>query len=101
MAFGFAVSAAWRMNIDNPNRNFMTYDARLNVTHRIDDDGKFVFATKIQGVYINNRYFEFFQGADLGGNNDLRSFRNNRFWVIPHYFRVMISVGTSVGLGIG
>lgn len=48
MAFGFAVSAAWRMNIDNPNRNFMTYDARLNVTHRIDDDGKFVFATKIQ-----------------------------------------------------
>ncbi|MCL1666961.1 metallophosphoesterase [Elizabethkingia ursingii] len=79
MAFGFSVSAAWRMNIDNPNRNFMTYDARLNVTHRIDDDGKFVFATKIQGVYINNRYFEFFQGADLGGNNDLRSFRNNRF----------------------
>jgi hemolysin activation/secretion protein len=67
------------MNIDSPNRNFMTYDARLNVTHRIDDDGKFVFATKIQGVYINNRYFEFFQGADLGGNNDLRSFRNNRF----------------------
>lgn len=79
MGFGFSVSAAWKANLDNTKRNFVTYEGRMNITRRIDNTGRFVFATRILGKYINNPYFEFFQGADLGGNEDLRSFRNSRF----------------------
>ncbi|NAW51163.1 BamA/TamA family outer membrane protein [Elizabethkingia argentiflava] len=79
MGFGFEASAAWKMNLEDPHRNFMTYSARLNLTHRIDAAGRFVLASRIQVKYINNSHYDFFQGADLGGNDNLRSFRNNRF----------------------
>ncbi|MGE8525668.1 metallophosphoesterase [Chryseobacterium rhizosphaerae] len=79
MGLGFAISAAWKTNLEDTQRNFMTYEALLNIAHRIDQNGRFVFATKVQGKYINNNNFDFFQGSDLGGNNGLRSFRNNRF----------------------
>ncbi|WP_284461649.1 BamA/TamA family outer membrane protein, partial [Chryseobacterium sp.] len=79
MGFGFALSAAWKTNLEDTKRNFMTYEGLLNIAHRIDSNGRFVLATKLHGKYINNDNFEFFQGADLGGNNGLRSFRNYRF----------------------
>ncbi|MDC8099729.1 metallophosphoesterase [Chryseobacterium rhizosphaerae] len=79
MGFGFALSAAWKTNLEDTQRNFMTYEGLLNIAHRIDSNGRFVLATKVHGKYINNDNFDFFQGADLGGNNGLRSFRNYRF----------------------
>ncbi|AZA84125.1 metallophosphoesterase [Chryseobacterium lactis] len=79
MGFGFSLSAAWKTNLEDTKRNFMTYEGLLNMAHRIDNKGHFVFATKVQGRYINNQHYEFFQGAELGGNNGLRSFRDYRF----------------------
>ncbi|WP_412850751.1 metallophosphoesterase [Chryseobacterium sp. PMSZPI] len=79
MGFGFALSASWKTNLEDTKRNFMTYEGLLNVAHRLDNNGRFVLATKVQGKYINNNHFEFFQGAELGGNNGLRSFRDYRF----------------------
>lgn len=79
MGLGFALSAAWKTNLEDTKRNFMTYEALLNIAHRIDNNGRFVLATKVQGRYINNNHFDFFQGAELGGNNGLRSFRDYRF----------------------
>lgn len=79
MGFGFAISAAWKTNLEDTKRNFMTYDALLNIAHRLDNNGRFVLATKVRGKYINNKDFDFFQGAELGGSNGLRSFRDYRF----------------------
>ncbi|MDR2236849.1 MAG: metallophosphoesterase [Chryseobacterium sp.] len=79
MGFGFSLSANWKTNLEDTKRNFMTYEGLLNIAHRLDNSSRFVLATKVQGKYINNSHFEFFQGSDLGGSNGLRSFRDNRF----------------------
>ena len=79
MGFGFGVSANWKVNLKETNRNFMRYSARINMTHKLDNLGKFVFATRVQSELINNDNFEFYQGTTVGGDNDLRSFRRERF----------------------
>jgi hypothetical protein len=40
-----------------------------------------------------NTNFEFYQGATLGGDYDLRGFRNERFWAINRSIKVVIFAG--------
>ena len=79
MGMGFSIAGSWKVNLEDTKRNFPTIESKLNFNHKIDVDGKLVFATIIKGKVILNNNFEFYQGAHLGGDYDLRGFRNERF----------------------
>jgi predicted phosphohydrolase len=79
MGMGFMIAANWKMNLDNSKQNFPTLESKINFNHKIDRQGKIVLATLLKGKAILNNNFEFYQAAALGGDYDLRGFRNERF----------------------
>lgn len=79
IGMGFSIAASWKVNLNNIKRNFPTLESRLNFNHKIDANGKLVLATILKGKMLLNGNFDFYQGATLGGDYDLRGFRNERF----------------------
>lgn len=73
------ISATWMANLDNTKQNFPTLESLLGFTHKIDHNGKLVLATLLKGKALLNNNYEFYQGATLGGDKDLRGYRNERF----------------------
>lgn len=96
LGMGFMVSSAWKMNLKETERNFPELEAKLNFNHKIDKNGKIVLATLFKAKSILNNNFEFYQGATLGGDYDLRGFRNERFLGKQSFFNssdIRISLG--------
>ncbi|UQD57424.1 metallophosphoesterase [Flavobacterium sp. K5-23] len=87
LGMGFSLAGSWKINLKETNRNFTTLEAKLNFNHKIDRDGKIVLATLLKGKAILNNNFEFYQGATLGGDYDLRGFRNERFLGNKSFFQ--------------
>ena len=79
MGMGFSIAGTWKMNINDPKRNFPTVESKLNFNHKLDANGKIVLASIIKAKMLLNTNFELYQGATLGGDYDLRGFRNERF----------------------
>lgn len=79
VGMGFLISGGWRMNLKESRKNFPELEAKWHINHKIDKDGNLVLATLFKGKTILNDNFEFYQGATLGGDYDLRGFRNERF----------------------
>ena len=79
MGLGFSVASSWTANLQDTKRNFPTIESHLNINHRIDSNGKLVLATILKAKALLNDNYEFYQGATLGGDFDLRGFRNERF----------------------
>jgi hypothetical protein len=76
---GFSIAGTWKMNLEDTRRNFPALESKLNFNHKIDAKGKVVLATILKAKILFNNNYEFHQGATLGGNYDLRGFRNERF----------------------
>ncbi|WP_264563982.1 metallophosphoesterase [Flavobacterium sp. N3904] len=87
MGFGFSVAGSWKMNIDETKTNFPTLDAKINFNHKIDAKGLIVFATILKSKVLFNNNYEFYQGATLGGDYDLRGYRNQRFLGNASYYQ--------------
>lgn len=79
MGMGFSVAGSWKMNLNDTKMNFPTVESKLNFNHKIDANGKIVLATILKAKILLNNNFDFYQGATLGGDYDLRGFRNERF----------------------
>jgi hemolysin activation/secretion protein len=79
MGMGFSIAGSWKMNINDTKRNFPELESKLNFNHKIDANGKLVLATILKSKILFNNNYEFYQGATLGGDYDLRGFRNERF----------------------
>ena len=79
MGMGFSVIGSWKINLQDSRKNFPSIESKLNFNHKIDAQGKWVLATIMKAKAILNNNFEFYQGAVLGGDNNLRGFRNERF----------------------
>ena len=73
------LNAGWKANLSEFNQNFANFNGTLNLFHRIDKRGKFVFANSSNAMILNNNHFEFYQAAAIGGNNGMRAYRNERF----------------------
>lgn len=54
-------------------------NARLSFDHKLVHNGSLVFATAFGSQHNFNNNFEFYQAANLGANNGLRGYRNERF----------------------
>lgn len=100
LGMGFALTGSWKMNMSDSRRNFPQLESKLNFNHKIDAAGTFVLATLLKGKLLLNDNFEFYQGAVLGGDYDLRGFRNERFLGKQSFFQssdLRISLGKIKG----
>ncbi|MBF4487250.1 metallophosphoesterase [Flavobacterium sp. CSZ] len=96
LGVAFMASATWLSNLDNTKQNFPTIESFLGFTHKIDHNGNLVLATILKGKAILNNNYEFYQGATLGGDTDLRGYRNERF-LGSSYFSQSTDLRLSIG----
>ncbi|MXO05151.1 metallophosphoesterase [Flavobacterium sp. HBTb2-11-1] len=92
----FMIAGTWTTNLDETKKNFPTLESVLGFTHKIDHNGKLILATYLKGKAIFNNNYEFYQGASLGGDTDLRGFRNERF-LGNSYFSQSSDLRLSIG----
>ncbi|MCO6175356.1 metallophosphoesterase [Flavobacterium sp. NRK F10] len=83
----FAFSTEWKTNLSDIKRNFTYLESHLGFSHKLTADKKVVLATLLKIKKIFNNTYEFYQGATLGGDYDLRGFRNQRFLGDAAYFQ--------------
>lgn len=79
LGMSFYLHAGWKTSLDDLKRNFPHIDGGIGFIHRLTTNDRLVLLTYAKGTAIFNNNFEFYQGAVLGGENDLRSFRRERF----------------------
>lgn len=85
--FGFSMTGSWKMNIDETKANFPALKTKINFNHKIDSKGRIVLATILKSKIVFNDNYEFYQGASLGGDYDLRGYRNERFLGNASYYQ--------------
>ncbi|MCK8521439.1 metallophosphatase [Aquimarina sp. D1M17] len=80
-ALNTGITLGYKANIDGgDNENKFAYvEPYFSIDHSLTKQGNLVFATRIGAEAILGDDFEFYHGAQLGGNNGLRGFRNERF----------------------
>ncbi|MEN2400475.1 metallophosphoesterase [Flavobacterium sp. MC2016-06] len=96
LGMAFVVEASWTTNLEDTKQNFPTLESILGFTHRLDKNGKLILATYLKGKAILNNNYEFYQGAVLGGDKDLRGYRNERF-LGNSYFSQSSDVRLTIG----
>ena len=65
-------------NLDNDN-NFGYLIPSISFDYKLVSSGKLVFATKLKSHFNFGDTYEFYQAANIGGNDGLRGYRNQRF----------------------
>jgi len=75
----FSLLGGLKMNIDNADRKYPYAESAFGFTCRLVPNGKLVFATILKGKALFEEKYEFYQAATVGGDFDLRGFRNQRF----------------------
>src|SRR6218665_941494 len=76
LGLAFSALAGYKMNIDNTERKFPYAESSLGINYKVTKDGNVVFATLFKGKMLFDNQYEFYQAATLGGDLDLRGFRN-------------------------
>ena len=76
--------------------NFPTLQTNLAVFHKIDSEGNLVLGTNFKYKKIFNSNYFFYQGASIGGDSDLRGFRNDRF-LGDSYFAQSTDIRITIG----
>ena len=61
------------------NKGFAYFIPELGFDYKLVSSGQLVLATNAQAHFIFGDGFEFYQAANLGANNGLRGYRNERF----------------------
>jgi len=75
----FSILGGYKVNIDEADKNFPYAESALRFTYKLLPDAKLVFATILKGKVLFDDNYEFYHAATVGGDNDLRGFRNQRF----------------------
>ncbi|AUP80194.1 metallophosphoesterase [Flavivirga eckloniae] len=73
-----ALQTGYKNNIDK-SKGFAYLIPELSFDYRLVPSGQLVLATKLKGHVNFGDDFEFYQGANIGANNGLRGYRNERF----------------------
>jgi len=78
LGLDFKLTLGYTNNITNSN-DFSYVIPTLGIAHRLDPGGRIVLASRLEGHINFGDGFEFYQAANLGANNGLRGYRNERF----------------------
>lgn len=73
------VISGFKSNIDDNNNQFGYLKPVLSIDYPLHHTGAVVLATRIGGEVIIGKNYEFYHGATIGGNHNLRGYRNERF----------------------
>lgn len=73
-----ALQTGYKNNVSD-SRGFAYIIPELGFDYKLVPSGQLVLATKLKGHVNFGDNFEFYQGANLGANNGLRGYRNERF----------------------
>lgn len=81
LGLDYSITAGYKSNINGGNidNKFGYVKSHFAIDHKLNKSGSFVFATKLGGEAVLGDDFEFYHGAQLGGNHSLRGFRKERF----------------------
>ena len=78
MGMKTSLKLGYTSNIENKN-NFGYFIPSISFDYKLVSNGKLVVATKIKSHFTYGDSYEFYQAANIGGNNGLRGYRNERF----------------------
>ena len=77
--FAFHTTVGWRTNLEDSKQNFPFLDAKVSFAHYLERSERLVLATNFTYQTRLNSNYDFYHGATIGGNTNLRGFRPERF----------------------
>lgn len=83
----FDVRAVYNMNLENTDRNYTSLETGLGFLHYLTTNKRLIWSSYAKAKWLLGEGYEFYQMATLGGNNDLRGFRFNRFYGKNSFFQ--------------
>jgi hypothetical protein len=78
LALEFSTKLGYTTNL-NQKRDFGFSITSLGISHKLIPNGKLVLASKVKTHFTFGNKFEFYQAANIGANEGLRGYRNERF----------------------
>lgn len=87
MGMTFSILASWKTNLSDTKRNFPYVESAYGISHKLTPNGRLVLGTLLKAKAVLNDNYEFYQGAALGGNYDLRGYRTERFLGRQSFFQ--------------
>jgi len=75
---GYTAAVEWRSNLSNFDRQLLKLKSEAVFYFRLGENDRLVLSNRIGGQHILGEY-DFFQAANLGGNDNLRGFAAERF----------------------
>jgi hypothetical protein len=87
LGLGFQAIGKWNVNVSDFSRQVPSLETSLNLVYKLTPDGQWLFETTLKGKSIFSNSYEFYQAASLGGDTDLRGFRDNRFTGKSAYYQ--------------
>lgn len=79
MGFLFYLKGGYKWNLDDKTRRLPYAESAFGMTQKLSTSGRFVLASMVKGKMLFENDYEFYQAATVGGDADLRGFRNQRF----------------------
>ena len=76
----FDTQFTYRQNLNNSEKKLPTFETGLGFTHYLTKNEKLTFSTYAKAKWLLSNDYEFYQMATLGGNENLRGFRFDRFY---------------------
>lgn len=78
LGLDFNITLGYSNNLDNSN-NYSYLIPTLGIAYKLIPSGNFVLTSRLNGHINFGDEYEFYQAANLGANNGLRGYRNQRF----------------------
>lgn len=72
-------TGGYKLNLADKNRNFPYVESNIGIIYRLSPTENWVLASSMKGKVLFDSSYEFYHGATLGGDQDLRGFRTERF----------------------
>ena len=79
LGYTFSILGGYKFNLNDSERNLPYAETGMGITYKLTPRGKFVLATFAKAKFLFDDDFEFYQAATVGGDMDMRGFRNQRF----------------------
>ncbi|MEZ4839669.1 metallophosphoesterase [Flavobacterium sp.] len=79
LGMGLQVIGKWNTNLTDFSKQVPSAEVVANFVYRLTPDAQWIFETTLKGKSLFSDTYEFYQAANLGGDSDLRGFRDNRF----------------------
>ncbi|MGX9986986.1 metallophosphoesterase [Soonwooa purpurea] len=83
----FKLGFNYRQNLNNSEKKLPSLVTGLGFIHYFTNNEKLILSTYAETKWLLSNHYEFYQMATLGGNNNLRGFRFDRFYGKTSYFQ--------------